>query len=42
MPKYGPVFAREGIDGVALIKKVDVAWMESHGIPHDIAAITFE
>jgi hypothetical protein len=36
------VAAFRGIDGKALLKNVDVAWMEAHGIPHDHAATAFE
>jgi hypothetical protein len=35
-------WAFEGINGRALIKKVDKAWMESRGIPHGLAVTVFE
>jgi hypothetical protein len=31
-----------GIDGRALLKNVDVAWMEARGIPHDHAIAAFK
>jgi hypothetical protein len=35
-------WAFEGIDGRALIKDVDEAWMKLRGIPHRLAVTVFE
>jgi hypothetical protein len=34
--------AFRGIDGRALLKNVDVVWMEAHGIPHNHAIAAFK